>query len=403
MDPESQEVNRHLKALVGGKLIEGTGKAPIEDAVVIIEGDRISNVGEADTATVPAGAEVIDVTGKTITPGLINCHTHFCLDGSPDPALALEQRSFTENVLVAAKHAEDTLRAGVTTVRDLGGWEGVDLGIKKAINDGLILGPRMLASGKLLCITGGTAHFMGREVDGPDEVRKGAREQLKAGVDCLKVMATGGVLTAGTDPGSPQLTFEEMRAAVEEAENAGVITAAHAHGATGIKNAVRAGVDSIEHGFFLDDEAIDLMLERGIYYVPTLAPGYEITTRGTEFDIPAFMIDKVRPANDAHLESFRSAQEAGVRIVAGNDGGTPFNRADNLATELERMVAAGMSCIDSLTTAQSTAAELLRMSDQIGTVEPGKLADLLILDADPLTDITALRQVHMVIKAGQRI
>ncbi len=403
MDPGSQEVNRHLKAVVGGKLIDGTGGIPIEDAVVIIEGDRISNVGEADTATVPAGAEVIDVTGKTITPGLINCHTHFCLDGSPDPALALERRSFTENVLVAAKHAEDTLRAGVTAVRDLGGWEGIDLGIKKAINDGLILGPRMLASGKLLCITGGTAHFMGREVDGPDEVRKGAREQIKAGVDCLKVMATGGVLTAGTDPGSPQLTFEEMRAAVEEAENAGVITAAHAHGATGVKNAVRAGVDSIEHGFFLDDEAIDLMLERGIYYVPTLAPGYEITTRGTEFDIPVFMIDKARRANDAHLESFRSAQEAGVRIAAGNDGGTPFNRADNLATELERMVAAGMSCVDALATAQSTAAELLRMSDKIGTAEPGKLADLLILDADPLTDITALRQVHMVIKSGQRI
>jgi len=403
MDPESQEVNRHLKALVGGKLIEGTGKAPIEDAVVIIEGDRISNVGEADTATVPAGAEVIDVTDKTITPGLINCHTHFCLDGSPDPALALEQRSFTENVLVAAKHAEDTLRAGVTTVRDLGGWEGVDLGIKKAINDGLILGPRMLASGKLLCITGGTAHFMGREVDGPDEVRKGAREQLKAGVDCLKVMATGGVLTAGTDPGSPQLTFEEMRAAVEEAENAGVITAAHAHGATGIKNAVRAGVDSIEHGFFLDDEAIDLMLERGIYYVPTLATVYEVITKGPEFGIPAFMVEKAQRASDAHLDSFRRAREAGICIAAGNDGGTPFNLADNLASELERMVAAGMSCVEALATAHCTAAELLRLDEQIGTVETGKLADLVVLDADPHADISAVRQVHMVIKAGQKV
>ena len=164
-----------------------------------------------------------------------------------------------------------------------------------------------------------------------------------------------------------------------------------------------AGVDSIEHGIFLDGEVIDLMLERGIYYVPTLAPVYEIITRGSELGIPAVMIDKARRANDAHLESFRSAQEAGVRIVAGNDGGTPFNRADNLARELERMVAAGMSCVDALATAHSTAAELLRLSDQIGTVEPGKLADLLILDGDPLADVMALRQVHMVIKAGHRV
>jgi imidazolonepropionase-like amidohydrolase len=244
---------------------------------------------------------------------------------------------------------------------------------------------------------------MGREVDGPDEARKGAREQLKAGADCLKMMATGGVLTAGTDPGAVQLTFEELRTIVEEAEKAGVITAAHAHGATGIKNAILAGTDSIEHGFFLDAEAIDMMLERGIFYVPTLAPTYELVTRGTAAGIPAFMIEQARRTGDAHLDSFRRAREAGLLIAAGNDGGTPFNRADNLVSELERMVAAGMSCTEALATAHSTAAELLRMTDQIGTVEPGKLADLVVLDADPHADISAVRQVHMVIKAGQRI
>ena len=403
MHPESQESNGHVKAVVGGKLIDGTGMAPIEDAVVVIEGDRIRSVGQADATTVPAGSEVIDVTGKTVMPGLINCHAHLCLDGSPDPVTALQQRSVTENALLAAKHAEAALRAGVTTVRDLGGWEGVDLGIKKGINDGLILGPRMLVSGKLLCMTGGTAHVIGREVDGPDEARKGAREQLKAGVDVIKVMATGGVLTAGTDPGSAQLTFEELCAAVEEAKKAGRLTAAHAHGATGVKNAIRAGTDSIEHGIFLDAEAIDMMLEMETFYVPTLAATYEIITKGPEFGIPAFIVDKAQRASDAHLDSFRRAREAGVRIAVGNDGGTPFNRADNLASELELMVDAGMSCVEALAAAHGTAAELLHMAEQIGTVKPGRLADLVVLDADPQTDISAVRQVHMVIKAGQQV
>jgi imidazolonepropionase-like amidohydrolase len=400
---EDQEKNGHLKALVGGRLIDGTGGAPMEDAVVVFEGDRISTVGVADATTIPIGAEVMDVTGKTVLPGLINCHSHFCLDGSSDPATALKQRSFTENVLIAAQHAEAALRAGITTVRDLGGWEGVDLGLKKAINDGLIPGPRMLVSGKMLCMTGGTAHFIGREVDGPDEARKGAREQLKAGADIIKVMATGGVMTPGVDPGSAQLTFEELRAAIEEAEKAGKLTASHAQGTTGIKNAVRAGVDSIEHGFFLDAEAIDMMLERETFFVPTLAAMYEVIERGPEFGIPAFAIEKAQRASGAHLDSFRRAREAGVRIAAGNDGGTPFNRTENLASELERMVAAGMSPLEALATAHRAAAQLLRLAEQIGSVEPGKLADLVVLDADPQADISALRQVHMVIKAGQRV
>jgi imidazolonepropionase-like amidohydrolase len=403
MNPGNQGEDGRLKALVGGRLIGGTGGPPMEDAVVVIEGDRISIVGKTDATTIPPGAEVIDLTGKTVIPGLINCHTHLCLDGSPDPVAALTQRSFTENVLIAAQHAGDTLRAGVTTVRDLGGWEGIDLGLKKAINDGLILGPRMLVSGKLLCMTGGTAHFIGREVDGPDEARKGAREQLKAGADVIKVMATGGVLTPGVDPGSVQLTFEELRAAIEEAKKAAKLTAAHAHGATGVKNAIQAGTDSIEHGCFLDAEAIDMMLEQEIFFVPTLAAVYEAIKKGPESGLPAFMIEKAQRATDAHLDSFRRAREAGVRIAAGNDGGTPFNRADNLASELERMVAAGMSCDGALATAHSNAAGLLRMADQIGTVEPGKLADLVVLDADPQVDISAVRQVHMVIKSGRRV
>lgn len=345
----------------------------------------------------------MDLGGRTVIPGLRNCHTHLCLDGSPDPDAALETRSLTENVLVAAKHAESTLRAGVTTVRDLGGWEYVDLGLKKAISDGLIPGPRMLVSGKVLCMTGGQAHFMGVEVDGPVEARKGARAQLKAGADIIKVMATGGVMTPGVEPGSAQLTCEEMRAAIEEAEKACKLTAAHAQGTAGIKNALRAGVGSIEHGFYLDAEAIDMMLERGVFFVPTLAALHHAIEAGTEAGIPAYVVEKAKRVSDAHLGSFRRAVEAGVRIGAGNDGGTPFNLANNLAGELGCMVNAGMSPADAMDTAHGAAAELLGLADQIGTVEPGKLADLVVLEGDPLADISAVHNVYLVIKGGQLI
>jgi imidazolonepropionase-like amidohydrolase len=375
----------------------------MDDAVVIVEGDRIHSVGGVGDIEVPTGAEVIDVAGKWIMPGLINCHAHFCLDGSPDMVTAFLQRSVIENTLVAALHAEDTLRAGVTTVRDVGSADGIDFGLRKAVDEGLVPGPRMLVSGRVLCMTGGHGHFFGREVDGPDEARKGAREQLKAGADVIKLMATGGVGTPGIEPGSAQLTYEELRAAIEEAEKAGKSTASHAQGTTGIKNAIRAGIDSIEHGFYLDAEAIDMMLERGTYFVPTLSAMYHILEHGPESGVPAFMIEKASRANDAHQDSFRRAREAGVLIAAGNDGGTPFNRADNLASELECMVAAGMTPAEALDTAHGSAARLLRLADQIGTVVPGKSADLVVLDADPLADISAVRRVHMVIKDGRRI
>ena len=385
--------------LNNARLIDGTGRV-WDSAAIEIDGSHISSVGQAtDPATVDA--DVLDLGGKTVMPGMINAHTHICLDGSPDPDAAWQERSLTENVLVAADHAQRTLKAGVTTIRDLGGVEGVDLGLRDAINKGVSPGPRMLVSGLLLCMTGGHGWSMGREVDGPAEVRKGAREQLKAGADVIKVMATGGVMTRGVDPGSAQLTYEEMRAAVEEAQKAGKITATHAQGTAGIKAAVRAGIGSIEHGFFLDSEAIEMMLAGEVYFVPTLAALYYILEGGTEAGIPAFMVEKAKRAEEAQLDSFRRAREAGVLIAAGNDGGTPFNTSDNLAGELECMVRAGMSPAEALGTAHALGARLLRMEAEIGTVEAGRLADLVVLDADPLKDISAVRQVHAVVKGGQ--
>jgi imidazolonepropionase-like amidohydrolase len=387
------------------RLIDGTGKV-WERAALRIEGQRIAAVTDAaasSQADPVEDAEVLDLAGKTAIPGLINCHTHLCFDASPDAWAAWDGRTPTENVLVAAQQAEATLRAGITTVRDLGGVDGVDLGLKKAIQGGLVAGPRMLVSGRLLCMTGGQAHSIGREVDGPIEARKGAREQLKAGADVIKVMATGGVLTPGVEPGSAQLTFEEMRAAIGEAEKAGKQTASHAQGTAGIKDSVRAGVDSIEHGFFLDAEAIDMMLERGTFLVPTLAALFHILQVGPEAGIPAHALEKAQRAVDAHLDSFRRAREAGVRIGAGNDGGTPFNPCSNLVSELELLVQAGMTPAEALDAAHRSAAELLRMEGEVGTIEPGKSADLVVLDSDPLADVSALRDVRMVIKGGRMV
>jgi len=381
------------------RLIDGTGRV-WEQAAIHVEGERFADV----TAPVapPVEGEVLDLLGKTVIPGLINCHTHVCLDGSPDPVTALTARTATENVLLAAQHAADALRAGVTTVRDLGGWQGVDLGLRKAIRAGLAPGPRMLVSGQVLCMTGGQAHTIGREVDGADEARKGAREQLKAGVDVIKVMATGGVMTPGVEPGAAQLTYKELKAAIAEANKAGRTSSAHAQGTLGIVNAVRAGVTSIEHGIFLDPEAIELMLKRGTYLVPTLAPVHQILAHGIEAGIPAFVVEKTERVKDAHLDSFIRAWKAGVPIAAGNDAGTPFNRAGDLALELACMVRAGLSSAEALDTAHRSAARLLQMEDQIGTVEPGKLADLVVLDADPLADVGNLRRVYGVILGGKR-
>jgi imidazolonepropionase-like amidohydrolase len=252
-------------------------------------------------------------------------------------------------------------------------------------------------------MTGGQAHVIGREVDGADEARKGAREQLKAGADVIKVMATGGVLTPGVEPGATQLTYEELRAAIEEAQKAGRTTSAHAQGTVGVKNAVGAGVTSIEHGIYLDQEAIDGMLERGTVFVPTLAAAHQILEAGAGSGIPAFVLAKTARVKDAHLDSFYRAWKAGVPIAAGNDAGTPFNRADDLAIELECMVRSGLSPAEALDAAHRSAARLLGMEDQIGTVEPDKLADLVILDADPLADVGNLRQVHGVILGGKRV
>ncbi|MGZ3609538.1 MAG: metal-dependent hydrolase family protein [Ktedonobacteraceae bacterium] len=308
-------------------------------------------------------------------------------------------------LLRAAYHVRCTLEAGITTIRDLGGQEHMEFALREAIAEGYCSGPRMVLAGKLLSMTSaGADAFRGmyREADGADEVRKAAREQLKAGADVIKVMATGAVMTPGEQPGASQFTLEEMSAAAEEAHKVGRKMAAHAHGSTGILTAVQAGADTIEHGSLLCEspEAIRLMAERRVFLVPTLATS-AMTTHGTE--IPSFMAENDRRLGDAPQRSVQAALAAGVPIAMGTDAGVPFVRHGANAIELVLMVEAGLSPMRSIVASTSNAALALGLQDEIGTIENGKCADLLVIDGDPLADINILTQkerIRLVMRNG---
>ncbi|MBW1721486.1 MAG: amidohydrolase family protein [Deltaproteobacteria bacterium] len=390
-------------AFVNGRIIVGDGRL-FERGTVLVEGERITKVTEGNTPPIPGDAEIVSLEGRTLMPGFIDCHVHLCLDAGPDPVGSCLTDPLPIIVLKAADAARRTLMAGVTTVRDLGGKAGIDIQIKRAITSGLIQGPRMLVSGQMICMTGGHGWQVGREADGPDEVRKAAREQIKSGADIVKLMATGGVMTEGVEPGSPQLSEEELRAGVQEAHKAGKKTATHAMGTEGILNALRAGIDSIEHGVYLDEEALTIMAERNVPFIPTVSALYNIETKGTEAGIPDFAVEKTLRVKPHHLQSVRMAREAGVSIAMGTDAGTPFNRHGENLGELERLVEYGFSPMEAIEAGTRVAAGVLGLDDILGTIEEGKLADLIVVEGNPLEDVSILRQrealVH-VIKGGK--
>jgi imidazolonepropionase-like amidohydrolase len=382
----------------------GDGRV-LEHATVLVEGERIVKVEEGNAA-IPNDAHKIPLDGRTLLPGFIDCHVHLCLDGSPDPVSASLAEPMTISALRAADFARQTVMAGVTSVRDMGGKDGIDIGLKQAIQSGLVPGPRMLVSGRLICMTGGHGWQMGQEVNGPDEVRKAARDQIKAGADIVKLMATGGVMTPAVEPGSEQFTEEELRAGIQEAHKAGKKTATHAMGTNGILNALRAGIDSIEHGVYLNEEAVSLMVERNIPFIPTLSALYHILSRGVEAGIPRFAVEKTLAVKPFHVESVRMAREAGVHIAMGTDAGTPFNEHGNNLGELERLVERGFSPMEALEAGTRIAAEVLGLESQIGTIEAGKLADLVVMEGNPMEDVGMLRSkeaVHLVMQGGKLV
>jgi len=384
----------------GGLYFDGV-HSPREGLALVIEGEKFERVIPATALPTETDARVIDASGCTVLPGLIDCHVHITSSGAADSS---QERHDPDALLAlrAAKNARIILNSGFTTVRNMGSRNQIDLSVKQAIDQGYILGPRVITSGMCITMTGGHGWMGGRQVDGVDEARKGTREQLRAGAEIIKIMATGGVMTPGVEPGSAQLTVEEMQAAVEEAHKAGRKTASHAQGTTGIKNAILAGIDSIEHGIFLDDEAIQLMLEHDVALVPTLVAPYHIVKGGIEAGIPAYAVDKANQVFEAHKQSFKKALQAGVTIAFGTDCGTPRNTPGRNALEFELMVEAGMTPLQALTAATSTAAKVCDRPE-IGSLAAGKLADVTIVQGNVFDDVRLLQDqnnISYVIKGG---
>lgn len=392
----------------GGSVFDGTGLEP-RPADVTVEDGRIVDVGPGLD-----GDDAVEVGGRTILPGLFDCHVHVVL-GTIDTWQVVNQ-PFSYRFFLAARHLRATLEAGVTSVRDAG---GADLGIKEAVANGLISGPRMQVSLMMLSQTGGHGddwHISGAEVpllpaypgmpaaivDGPDEMRRKVRELHRAGADVVKVATSGGVVSPRDDPRHAHFRPAELDVLVEEATAAGMFVMAHAQAADGIKNAVRAGIRSIEHGIFLDDEGIGLMLERGSWLVPTLvAPHGVIEAAEAGAAIPPNVLDKARAVVDRHRSAVRAAIGAGVRIAMGTDSGvTPHGR--NLR-ELALMAELGMSPPAVLEASTRSAAQLLGVADDRGTIEPGKLADLLVIDGDPFAFDTLPNRIASVWLAGRQV
>ena len=385
------------------RVIDGLGRAR-ERATLLVQDDRIVGIGDDREVTVPRGVREIDARGMTVLPGLIDCHVHLCLGGDADVLRAIREEDPALTLLKSARAARTTLESGFTTVRDLGFRDHSIFSLRQAIQDGLLPGPRILAAGLVVCMTGGHARFIGREADGPVEVVAAVREQLARGAEVIKFIASGGVLTPGTSPESAQMTPEELGAGMAEARRAGCRVAAHAHGAEGMKNAIRAGAHSIEHATLMDDEAAALMREQGVFMVPTLSAIARTADCGLNCGIPETTVHKARTMRARHEASFKKAHRSGIPIALGTDAGTPFNHHGENAQELDRMVALGMSPMEAIVAATASAARLLGIEHLVGTIEVGKQADLLIVDGNPLKKISLLRdrdRIVGVIQAGR--
>ncbi len=393
-------------AIRAARLLDGTGAA-IARPVVLIEGERIAAVG-ADLA-IPEGARVIDLGAATLLPGLIDCHTHIASGDPADYYDDLFRRSHVDKAVAAPVYARRTLEAGFTTVREVGAPELVDVALKRAIDSGLVPGPRMQVATLAIGATGGHAdttgfspyltwNEMSSTADGVDEIRKAVRERVKYGADVIKVAATAGVLSEEESVGAPQYTQEELNALVDEAATWGKRVAAHAHGAEGIRRAVLAGVASIEHGSLLDDEGIRLMKKHGTVLVADVYNDDYIVAEFARLGYPAKIIEKERSIGRLQRENFRKAVRAGVKIAYGTDAGV-YPHGWN-AKQFAHMVQWGMTPMQAITAATSSAAELLGWSDRVGRVAPGLYADLIAVSGDPLADVTELERVAWVMKGG---
>ena len=397
-----------LLVVKAGTLVDGTGAAARRGVQIYARDGRIVDITAA--GDVPSDARVLDFSGQTIVPGLIDCHVHLAFSAGVDPLADLLEEDDAALLLHAVANARTALAAGITTVRDLGDRGGVARALRDGIARGLATGPRIVTAGAPITITGGHCHFLGLEADSKDDVRRVARRQIKDGVDCLKIMASGGRMTPGTNPKLPQYSVNQIEAAVTEARRAGLTIAAHALSARSIRRAARAGVDTIEHcnwlaedeGLAFDESTAELMAENGVAFDPTLTPVQSFLS----FE-PELLTDVQKAAIAIRTELvqvFRRMLELGVKLVAGTDAGTRRSTLDRLPDELELYVEQlGLSPIAAIATATGGAAEVLGLGSELGTVQPGRQADLTVIDGDASTDISVLKSTRAVIQGGRLV
>ena len=395
-----------------GRLLDVEHGRYLTDQAIRIDDGRIASVSPWGVGS-RGGARLIDWSAYTVMPGMIDLHTHLVGDISSADVAAPLSSSAGRDALLGAAHARATLAAGFTTVRDVGTYRAlVDVALRNSINAGQVEGPRMYVSGAYITVTNGGGEVTGLPqgvvvpdemrrgvADNADQVRKRVHELLAGGADFIKIMATGAVFTSGTAPSAPEFSEEEMRAAVEEAAKAGTFVIAHAHGAEGIKNAVRAGVRSIEHGSYLDDEGIALMVKHGTWLVADIYNGDYTEEVGSRDGWSEEILQKNRETTDIQRQGFEKAVRAGVRIGFGTDAGI-YPHGDN-ARQFAYMVKYGMTPLGAIRAATIDAAASLGRAQELGSIAPGKFADLVAIDGDPLADVTRLEHVAAVIKNGE--
>ncbi|QQS46829.1 MAG: amidohydrolase family protein [Acidobacteriota bacterium] len=406
--PAGLSAQGKITAVKAARLLDVRTGSMIDNAVILIENGVIRSAGSR--LEIPANAEVIDLGGMTVMPGLIDCHTHLTFDpgGFGYAGLAI---SIPREALKGARNAKLTVEAGFTTVRNVGARGYTDIALRDSINAGEIPGPRIVASGPSLGITGGHCdenllpfefhHKSDGVADGVTGVMQKTREVIKYGADVIKICSTGGVLSLGDDPRASQYTIEEIRTIVAEAHRLGRKVAAHAHGGDGIKLAVLGGVDSIEHGTYIDDEGVKLMKDRGVFLVPTIYLTDWFMENYQKLGLPAQIVSKAREVMPAMQRNLRRAFSLGVPVAFGTDSAV-YPHGLN-AREFAVYVRFGMTPLQAIQTSTLNASKLLGMEDKLGTIEAGKLADLIAVDGDPTRDVTQLERVKWVMKEGKVI
>tara|TARA_R110001599_G_scaffold174679_4_gene366656 strand:- start:9311 stop:10588 length:1278 start_codon:yes stop_codon:yes gene_type:complete len=405
-------LNAQKTIIHAGRLIDGKSDQVMTSMSIVIEGNKIVSVDRGYTKG-GKDDQVIDLKNKTVMPGLMDMHVHIESQSSPSSQLAGYIMNEADIAYDAQVYANRTLMAGFTTVRDLGG-SGVNVALRNAINAGKVIGPRIYTAEKTIATTGGhgdptngaSNHLMGDPgpldgvINSEEDARKAVRQRYKNGADVIKITATGGVLSVAKDGQGPQFKMDELKGIIETANEYGMVSAAHAHGDEGMRRAVEAGITSIEHGTFMSDQTMDLMIKKGTYYVPTISAGEFVVEKAKiPGYFPEVVVPKALEVGPQISATFSKAYKRGVKIAFGTDAGV-FPHGDN-AGEFVFMVKAGMKPMEAIKSATKTASELLRIQDAYGSIESGKMADIIAVDGDPIQDISTMTDVKFVMKDGK--